>query len=176
MIILMKMKVKIMKAMIVAVDEECGIGRHGDIPWYYAEDMKFFSKTTRGGICIMGRKTYEDILDKVGNKEQLLPKRTSIVITSLPQTEVHGALAVKSFNEAMALAEPMGGDIFFTGGASIYRECLDFVDTVFITEIPGTHDCDVSISEVISEVMARYSLEEENQTETGLNFTKYTLV
>ena len=169
-----------MKALIVAVDEEWGIGRHGDIPWYYAEDMKFFSQTTRGGICIMGRKTYEDILDKVGNKDQLLPKRTSIVITSLPANEVHGALAVKSFEDALKLAESISlfeGDepepIFFTGGESIYKGCLPYIDTALVTYIPGTHDCDVIISEVVEHIQGTMELVDSNVTESGLKFNKY---
>ena len=169
---------KTMKALIVAVDEDYGIGRDGDIPWYYAEDMKFFSKTTRGGVCIMGRKTYEDILDKVGNKERLLPKRESIVITSLPQDEVHGALVAKSFEEALEMADDLakmtGGDIFFTGGESIYKGCLPFIDTALVTYIPGKHDCDVVISEVVEHIQTQLQLSDINETESGLKFYKYT--
>ena len=163
---------KMTKALIVAVDEDAGIGRHGDIPWYFAEDMKYFSKTTRGTTCIMGRKTYEDIFDKIGNKEQLLPKRQSIVITSLPQEEVYGAIAVKSFEEALR-AVSAGSDVFFTGGGSIYRDCLEYIDAAYITEIPGTHDCDVIISEVVAYIHDKFELTNENQTDNGLNFTQY---
>ena len=163
---------KTMKALIVAVDEDAGIGRQGDIPWYFAEDMKYFSRITRGATCIMGRKTYEDIFDKVGNKERLLPKRESIVITSLPQEEVYGAIAVKSFEESLrAVSE--GSDVFFIGGGSIYRACLEYIDAAYITEIPGTHDCDVTIQDVINYALENFVLTEETQTETGLNFTKY---
>lgn len=161
-----------MKALIVAVDEDAGIGRGGDIPWYFAEDMKFFAKTTRGATCIMGRKTYEDILDKVGNKEQLLPKRQSIVITSLPQEEVYGAIAVKSFDEALK-AVTEGSDVFFTGGESIYNECLPYIDTALVTEIPGTHECDVLIPEVITYLLEKFAMTEDTTTNGGLNFTKY---
>lgn len=164
-----------MKALIVAVDQERGIGKGGDIPWFFSEDMKFFSKTTRGSTCIMGRKTYQDILDKVGNKEQLLPKRDSIVITSLPQSEVHGAIAVKSFQEALeAVSE--GSDVFFTGGQSIYNDCLQYIDTAYVTYIPGTHECDVKVTGLINEIEASFSREVLNTNEFGLIFTKYSRI
>ena len=166
-----------MRALIVAVDEESGIGKQGDIPWYFTEDMKYFSQTTRGGICIMGRKTYQDIINKMGvdkvrERNMLLPKRVCIVITSLPQEQVHGATAVNGFQEALG-AVPEGYDLFFTGGASIYRDCLPFIDTALITKVPGTHDCDVTIPEVVNHVTNNFALVEETKSESGLVFTKY---
>ena len=48
---------------IVAVDEDGGFGKDGKIPWHYSEDLKHFKEVTTGHVCIMGRKTYEDMLE-----------------------------------------------------------------------------------------------------------------
>ena len=57
-------------SIIVAVDEECGFGKEGKIPWNFSEDMKHFKEVTSGGICIMGRKTYEDMLEMVNKRHK----------------------------------------------------------------------------------------------------------
>jgi dihydrofolate reductase len=48
---------------IVAYTEvDYAMGRDGTIPWpRLPEDMRFFSTITRGGVVIMGRKTYESL-------------------------------------------------------------------------------------------------------------------
>ena len=90
-------------SIIVAVDESGGFGKGGKIPWNIPEDMKHFQEVTKGGVCIMGRKTYEDMLamttirkEKEAAKEtgsppttselqrtitEILPGRTSFVVT-----------------------------------------------------------------------------------------------
>ena len=63
--------------MIVAIDEKNGIGKKGTIPWYIPEDLKYFSRLTKGNgnnAVIMGRKTYESI-------GKALPKRKNLVLT-----------------------------------------------------------------------------------------------
>lgn len=44
-------------ALIVAMDEERGIGRDNDLMWNLPSDMKFFKTITQGQIVVMGRKT-----------------------------------------------------------------------------------------------------------------------
>lgn len=56
-------------AIVVAVDHDGGFGADGKIPWHYPEDLKYFQKTTSGGICVMGRKTYEDMFKMYVNRE-----------------------------------------------------------------------------------------------------------
>jgi dihydrofolate reductase len=53
-------------SIIVAMDENNGIGKNNKLPWHYSEDLKYFSKTTKSqslnmNAIIMGRKTYESI-------------------------------------------------------------------------------------------------------------------
>jgi dihydrofolate reductase len=54
---------------IAAVDYKGGFTRKGKIPWYFKKDFQHFKNTTTGHICIMGRKTYEDILRIVLDRE-----------------------------------------------------------------------------------------------------------
>lgn len=44
---------------IVAVDENWGIGKDGGLLTHLPEDMKFFRTTTSGKVVVMGRKTLQ---------------------------------------------------------------------------------------------------------------------
>ena len=49
---------------IVALDKENGIGLDNNIPWYEPDDLKHFSKMTKGNnnnAIIMGSKTWESL-------------------------------------------------------------------------------------------------------------------
>ena len=62
---------------IVAIcKENRGIGLNNKLPWNYPEDLKYFSRITKGNgnnAIIMGRNTFESI-------GKTLPKRTNIKI------------------------------------------------------------------------------------------------
>ena len=71
--------------LIVAVSENNVIGRGLEIPWHFKEDLKRFKKLTLNHNVIMGRKTYEAILNRI-NKP--LPQRKNIVMSNtLSETE-----------------------------------------------------------------------------------------
>ena len=64
-------------SMIVAMDNDCGIGFDNKLPWSVKEDMKFFRESTKGmgnNAIVMGRKTHESI-------GMILPKRVNIILT-----------------------------------------------------------------------------------------------
>ena len=45
--------------LIVAVDENWGIGYKGNLLFSIKQDMKFFRETTQNHIVVMGRKTLD---------------------------------------------------------------------------------------------------------------------
>jgi dihydrofolate reductase len=46
-------------ALIVAIDNERGIGKNNDLMWHLPADMQFFKATTSGHIVVTGRKNYD---------------------------------------------------------------------------------------------------------------------
>ena len=139
---------------IVAVDRHGGFGKDGKIPWYYPKDLKHFKELTSGHICIMGRKTYEDMLkmrlkrDKKAGKEGaeinlILPGRQCFVVTSKKKLETPGAIKAKSIQDAIhSIRDNDNRKVFIIGGERMYREGLDMADTLHITWVPGEYDCD----------------------------------
>ena len=128
-------------SIIVAVAENGVIGNGNDIPWHIPEDFKFFKAKTMGKPCIMGRKTYESILSKLGKP---LPGRTSIVI-SRSFYEHEGALSASSVQDAIATAQKENPEeIMIIGGAQIYAQALEenLVDTIYLTRVHQSPDGD----------------------------------
>src|SRR5690606_6452373 len=113
-----------MLKLIVATDEDGGIGLDDTIPWMgkFPEDMKWFKQVTLGHTVIMGRKTYEG----VGN----LNNRKTICISSQGNYKEIDILEVAHTHVHMTA--------FLAGGESIYKQALemDVVDAAIITRIP----------------------------------------
>ena len=42
------------------------IGKGGKLPWHLPEDLRFFKQTTLGHPVLMGRKTFESIVARLG--------------------------------------------------------------------------------------------------------------
>jgi len=60
--------------LVVAVDEQGGIGKNNQLLWHLPADLKHFKEITTGHPIIMGRKTY----DSIG---RALPNRRNMVIS-----------------------------------------------------------------------------------------------
>lgn len=58
-----------MISIVVALAKNNVIGKKGSLPWYYPEDLKYFRKLTWGHKILMGRKTFESIINR--NKKPL---------------------------------------------------------------------------------------------------------
>jgi len=129
---------------IVALDNDGGIGRDGGIPWNIPEDMKRFKLlTTATGrdAVVMGRKTWESIPEKF----RPLPNRMNFVITSRPE-EIHGAaIPVPSWEDAVQGAMMRDAAMLWAiGGEKVYEAALADRNLAYIevTMVKGSHECD----------------------------------
>jgi len=129
-------------SLIVAMDEQGGIGKEGQIPWHLSADLKRFKTLTMGHHMIMGRKTCESI-------GRALPGRTSIVLTRTADSQFPGCLVAGSLAEALALAESRGeGEVFIIGGGEIYAQSLPMADRIYLTRVHVIAGCDVFFPEI----------------------------
>ena len=114
-------------SLIVAMDEQRGIGKEGRLPWHLSADLKRFKRLTMGHHLIMGRKTYESI-------GRPLPGRTLIVITRNPRYAAEGCLIAASLKGALAIAEKGGEtEAFIAGGGQIFAQALPLADRIYMT-------------------------------------------
>jgi dihydrofolate reductase len=114
--------------LVAAVADNGVIGNAGDIPWRIPADFAHFKALTLGHVLVMGRATY----DSIGRP---LPGRTTIVLTRDPAWSADGVLAVRSLDEALALAHTLPGEVFVAGGAAVYAAALERADAQVLTEV-----------------------------------------
>lgn len=132
-------------AIIAAVARNGAIGKDGELPWHFPEDMRRFKEKTLGRIVIMGRKTYESI-------GRPLPNRLNIVVTRQnPDFSDAGVAVAHSLEEALAFAKRMldakgnpdeNEEVFCIGGAEIYRLAMPIADKIYLTQIDREFDGD----------------------------------
>lgn len=147
-----------MISIIVATDDDLLIGKKDSkngMPWHNKEDLQHFKKTTLNRTILMGKTTYLAI-------GRPLPNRKTIVVTKSgmddERVEVRNDLI-----EVIQEYKDKNEDLYITGGASIYKQALPYVDELIISRIPGKH-----IGETYFPSFEEYDfhLEKETQLET----------
>jgi len=116
-----------MKAIVVAVDKNNGIGANNDLLWHrdMPADLRHFKEITEGSTVIMGRKTYESI-------GRPLPGRQNIVVSRSGFT-ANGTICVNSLKEAYQ--EATRENVYIIGGGQLYEQALDDMDKLYITQV-----------------------------------------
>jgi len=154
-------------ALIVAVAENGVIGRDGDLPWHYSEDLKHFKETTMGHPVVMGRRTYEGIVDGLGEP---LPGRTNVVLTSQARDFPAGAVRATSIDDALATACETGSDVAYViGGATVYEQCLPKADRLVVTAVHDEYEGDTYFPEVAWDEWREVSRDDRSE----LSFVEY---
>lgn len=151
-------------SIIVAIDEENGIGRQGQLSWRIPGELKHFRELTVGkgkNTVIMGEVTWLSLPEKF----RPLPQRNNIVLSQI-KTTYPGAKTAGSFDEAFTLAA--GSEkVFIMGGASVYKQAIALANCheLFITRVKGGHNCDV----FFPAIPADFTLESKGEpmTEAG---------
>ena len=132
--------------LIAAVSKNNGIGKQGNLPWRIKEDLKFFSKITKGSgnnAVVMGRKTWDSLRGK-----SLLGRDNYILSSKLNIDEHKSGNAIKSFSCIDTMESHICSrnydDVWIIGGCEIYKTFLhsNKVSMCYITYIDEDFDCD----------------------------------
>lgn len=114
-------------SIIAALARNRVIGIENRLPWRLPEDLAHFKALTLNHPILMGRKTFESL-------GRPLPGRTNIVITRNASYRPDGCLVADSIPAAVALCN--GADeVFFIGGADLYRQAIPLADRLYLTEV-----------------------------------------
>lgn len=148
---------------IVAHDPNLVIGKDGELPWHYSEDLKFFKKTTMGSPILMGRGVFEEL------NEKPLPGRENVVL-SRSKTYEH----VPTFNSIDRALEFLSNEerVFIIGGGEIYRQTLDRADELIITQIKKEFEGDTFFPEYRDEIGVTWK-EVWREDHEDFSFVKY---
>ena len=130
--------------LVAAVAANGVVGRDGEMPWHYPEDLAHFKQTTTGHPVVMGRTTYESIAAQLDGP---LPDRTNVVLSTSDPDLPEDVVVAESVDEAVAAAadaaEAMDVDTaYVVGGASVYEQFLPRADALVLTEIHESYEGD----------------------------------
>jgi dihydrofolate reductase len=117
-------------SIIVAYDRNRLIGSGNELPWYLPADLRHFKELTTGNTVIMGRKTLDSIMNRLGKP---LPNRKNVILTKQSDLEIEGCEVVHSMEEAITMSSD--GEIFVIGGAQIYHLAMPIADRLIVTEV-----------------------------------------
>ena len=125
---------------ILNCDKEYGIGKKNGLLFSLKEDMAFFRKTTLNHVVVMGENT---LLSFPNSKP--LKNRTNIVLSQDPTHNYEGVINVHTFDEMLQLMKKysQNEEVFVIGGASMYRQTLEYVDYVYLTKVDAIGGAEV---------------------------------
>jgi dihydrofolate reductase len=112
------------------------IGRGNRLPWHSSADLKHFKKLTLGSTVIMGRKTFESLGKPLAGRENFVLTRASKgTPPRVPEVQFFSSL--EGAFEAISTEKA-----FIIGGGELYRETLDQVDGIYLTQVAGEYKGD----------------------------------
>ncbi len=123
---------------IVCLDDDFAIGRDNRLLANLPNDLKRFKEITLNKHVMVGRKTYESIIEQSGDS---LPDRELYVITRDWEYETFNHYkdhVYTSISELLQdyhdLAEP-GTELIVCGGSEIYKQMMPHVQRIYMTII-----------------------------------------
>ncbi len=122
-------------SIIVAADENYGIGKGNQLLCHLPADLKYFKQITQGHAILMGRKTHESI-------GKPLPNRSNIIISSsnLPK---EACFVFDSIEKGIEFCKQAGEEeLFIIGGDSIYKQSIHLADKIYLTRIHHSFEAD----------------------------------
>ena len=132
-----------MVQLIVAMDENNGIGNKGEIPWRCKEDLLFFKEQTQGNVLVMGSKTIEN-LPKLQDRTILCLTKSNDRFNDNEHFGNNDFTVIDSLDFVKEF-EHMDRKVFIAGGMQTYKSALEIpglVDTIHLSLIKGTYECD----------------------------------
>lgn len=165
-------------SLIVAMDNERGIGKNNDLMWHLPADMKFFKETTTGHIVVTGRKNYDSIPERF----RPLPNRENAVLTRNADYEAPGAVVFSSLEDCLKhYASEQERTVFIIGGGQIYKEAmaLDVLDEMYITHVNHTYGADTffpMFDESKWKMESVFEQEVDERHVVGFQVKKYTKI
>ena len=113
------------------------IGNDLSLPWHIPEDLKHFKRHTLGHPLVMGRRTFESLVQQFGGP---LKKRRNIVLTS--KGFIEGYPDIETYKSPEDMLQALGDEpvIYIGGGGKIYEYFLPMADRMELTLVEGDYE------------------------------------
>ena len=138
---------------IVAHDNNNGIGKNNSIPWYLSEDLQRFAKLTKGNgnnAIIMGKNTWLSLPNKpLKDRDNLILSNKLNIEKNTPKNTY-----IKSYNnikELEAYCESQKYDeIWIIGGSQIYKTFINYNKQSYVNLIMTVQVINYKTQQIIS--------------------------
>lgn len=120
---------------ILAVDENWGIGKGNEMLFHLSTDLKHFKEETIHNIVIMGRNTYESMGSGLTDRE-------NIVLSRNTDYRLDDAKVFNDYKEVLSFVENSPKEAYVIGGSQIVDIFLPFCNEAIITKIYASRDAD----------------------------------
>lgn len=156
--------------LIVAVDNNWGIGKGNQLLTRIPEDMRHFREKTMGKIVVMGRKTFESLPDRKPLKE----RRNIVLSSSMEPTD--GIEVAGNIENLMDIIKGKEESVFVIGGGCVYHQLMPYCNTAYVTKIKHSFDADVFMDSLDNEEGWEEREEGEEKEYNGMTyqFCRYT--
>ena len=123
---------------VAALSENFVVGKDGEIPWEsLPEDREQYRSRVANDPVILGRRTFESMLDDLPGSAQIVMSRSESSFA--PNTAVHA----RTVEEAIDHAEAFGGETAYVlGGGKIYELFQPHLTGMALSRVPGKYDGD----------------------------------
>lgn len=157
--------------LIVAVDENWGIGNQNELLVRIPADMKLFRQETTGKVVVLGRKTLETFPQGLP-----LKNRTNIILSSNPSYQVKDAIVVHNVEELLLeLKKYKDEEIYIIGGESVYKQMLPYCKVAHVTKIDHAYEADAYFPNLDEDPAWKITADSDEQVYFDLtyHFLKY---
>ncbi len=158
--------------LIVAVDENWGIGKGNELLFHIPEDMKVFRNTTIGKTVICGKNT---LMSFPGSRP--LPNRRHLVLTKSGVEKNENIISFSDLNSLLSyVASHPEEEYFVIGGESVYRQLYKKCKRAYVTKIyDSSKEADVHFPNLDLDPSFAVSCSgERQQSSNGIQFAFYT--
>lgn len=131
--------------LIVAHDPNFLIGKDGGLPWSIKEDLLHFKKETLNKTVLMGYTTFKSL-----NYKPLKNRKNIVMIEDINQPPMDN---VEYRNDLINVINEYKDkdELFIIGGASIYKQCLPYVDELVISYVFKEYEGDTYLKDYTKE-------------------------
>ena len=152
---------------MAAVARNGVIGADGEMPWDLPADLAHFKRTTLGHPVILGRRTFEGVVERLGGP---LPGRTNIVLSRGEPDLPSGVVLAESVEAALEAARETGSDtVYVAGGGTVYEQFLPLADRLVLTEVDAAPEGDTRFPDLDDDAW----VETGRQVHDGFAFVEY---
>ena len=153
--------------LIWAMTKDNLIGKGNLMPWHIKEDLIYFKSRTAGQTVVMGEETYYSL--KGYYKTRPLPYGTIYVASLNKDLKLDDAIVI---NDVIEFVKNYEGDLWVTGGATIFKLTLPYADRLYISFVKATYEGDKFFPEID---YSNYKLIWDNETDL-VHYTLYERV